>query len=337
MEKIRLGLASPGIWGSNIIKASKESSSVEIVACSSRRVETARKAAEAFGIKAVASYEDLLAEDIQGVIIASPHSEHLGQTWLAAQAGKHVLIEKPIANTAKEAKKMVAACEKAGVVLSIGHSQRRLAGPRTLKRLFESGEYGNPVNAVAYVGLQGIDMYGTNHWLLNGETNPGGSLYMMGVHFVETFQYLIGSITSVGGMVVRDLKGTTIPEIAGGIFQFEKPCLGYLGSHYIAPYNSTASFYCEKAIFHMEKFGRELYIQDSAFPTIERRPFPLDATPYDNPVLEELEEFGLCIREGKQPETGAVEAISALAAVQGLMVSAKEHRMIDLAEIIAKY
>lgn len=337
MEKIRLGLASPGTWGSNIIKASKNSKYVEIVACSSRRMETAKKAAAEFGIKAVETYEDLLAEDIQGVIIASPHSEHLGQTLLAAEQGKHVFIEKPIANTSKEANEMIQFCEKSGVALSIGHSQRRLPGPRTLKRLFDSGEYGNPVNAVAYVGLEGIDMYGLGHWLLNAATNPGGSLYMMGVHFVETFQYLIGPIKRVGGMVQRDLKGTTIPEVAGGIFEFEKPCLGYLGSHYIAPYNSTATFYCEKAIFHMEKFGRELWIQDSPFPTIERRLFPMDDTPYGDPVLEELEEFGLCIREGKQPETGPKEALLALAAVQGLMVSAKEGRMISLEEIIKNY
>lgn len=336
-KKIRLGLMSPGTWGANIIKSAMNSSSVEIVACASRTIQTAEKAAEEFGIHALASYDELLASDIDGVVIASPHSEHLPQTLLAAKYGKHVLIEKPIANTAAEAKKMIEACNAANVVLSIGHSQRRLPGPRTLKRLIESNSYGNPVNAVAYVGLDGVDMYGLGHWLLENDTNPGGSLYMMGVHFVETFQYLLGPIKKVGGMVKRDIKGTSIPEIAGGIFEFENPCLGYLGSHYIAPYNSTASFYFEKAIFHMEKFGRELWIQDSAFPNIERRPFKMDDTQYGDPLLEELEEFALCIKEGKKPETGAEEALKALAVVEGIMVSASESRMIEIKEIIENY
>jgi predicted dehydrogenase len=337
MEKLRLGIMSPGTWGKNIIKSCRKSENVEIVACASRTYETARRVAEENSIIAAASYSDLLAMDIDGVIIASPHDEHYPRTLEAAAAQKHVLIEKPIANTVQEAKNMAKACGEAGVVLSVGHSQRRLPGPRTLKRVLMSGEYGRALNVTAHVGLDGITMYGLNHWLLDGQKNPGGSLYMMGVHYVETFQYLLGSIKQASGLVIRNLKGTTIPEVASGLFQFETTCLGYLGSHYIAPYTSTASFYLEKAIFHMEKFGRELYIQDSPFPTIERRPFPLDATPYNDPVLEELEEFATCVRTGEAPETGANEAILALAGIRALMISAEQNRPISLNEIIERY
>ncbi|MCK9287669.1 MAG: Gfo/Idh/MocA family oxidoreductase [Sphaerochaetaceae bacterium] len=337
MKELRLGLMSPGTWGKNIIKSCQKSGAVEIVACASRRYETALKASEEFGITAAKSYEELLKMDIDGVIIASCHDEHYARTLEAAKAGKHVLIEKPIANTIQEAKLMAQACDDANVVLSVGHSQRRLPGPRTLKRLFESGEYGSVVNALAYVGLQGIDMYGLGHWLLDGKKNPGGSLYMMGVHFIETFQYLMGPIEKATGFTVTGMKGTTIPEAASGVFAFKNKSLGYLGSHYIAPYNSTASFYCEKAIFHMEKFGRELYIQDSPFPTIERRTFPLDPNPYNDPVYEELEEFAMCIETGKKPETGAAEAILALAGIRALMISSQEQRTLTLEEIIERY
>jgi len=337
MEQIRLGIMSPGTWGRNIIRSSQKSDRVRVVACASRSFGSAQKAADEFGIKAVKTYGDLLKEDIRGVIIASPHDEHCARTLEAARAGKHVFIEKPIANTVREAKEMAAACSESGLTLSIGHSQRRLPGPRTLKRLISTGEYGTPVNAGAYVGLRGVDMYGLGHWLLDGKKNPGGSLYMMGVHFVETFQYLLGPMKKASGFMLEGLKGTTIPEVAGGIFEFEARCLGYLGSHYIAPYNSTASIYLEKAIFHMEKFGRELFIQDSTFPTIERRPFPLDPTPFNDPVQEELVEFADCISAGKKPETGAVEAILALAGIRALMISARENRPVSVEEIIDKY
>jgi predicted dehydrogenase len=337
MKQIRLGLACPGTWGRNIIEASRDSEKVKITACASRSPATAEKAAKDFGIEAVSSFDELLKRDIQGVVIACPHHLHYEQTLAAAAAGKHVLIEKPIANTVREAKDMAAACAAAKVVLSVGHSQRRLPGPRTLKRILAEGTYGRPVNASAYVGLRGLDMYGPKHWLLDGGMNPGGSLYMMGVHFIETFLYLLGPIRKVSGFLVEGSFGTTIPEIAGGIFEFEKRCLGYLGSHYVAPYNSTASIYFEKAIFHMEKFGRELYIQDSPFPTIERRPFPLDATPFGNPVREELEEFAACIESGKAPETGPEEAIAALAGIRGIMISARQNRPVTIEEIVERY
>lgn len=333
MSKLRLGLMSPGTWGKNIIKSSYNSENVEIVVCASRRFESAKSVADEFDILAAKDYQSMLEMDIDGVIIASPHDEHYQRTLDAAAAKKHVLIEKPIANTVQEAKEMAQACEKAQVVLSVGHSQRRLPGPRTLKRIIDSGEYGAPLHATAHVGLDGVEMYGLEHWLLTGKHNPGGSLYMMAVHYAETFQYLIGPMQQASGFVLRDLKGTTIPEFASGVFKFERDCLAYIGSHYIAPYTSTASIYLEKAIFHMEKFGRELYIQDSPFPTIEQRPFPLDEMLYTDPVLEELEEFAQCIREGKKPETGAPEAIDALAAIRALMRSGESGKFVSLAEI----
>jgi predicted dehydrogenase len=185
--------------------------------------------------------------------------------------------------------------------------------------------------------LMGISMYGPQHWLLDDTANPGGSLYMMGVHFTETFQYLMGPIRQVSGFVVRNTAGTTIPEIAAGVFEFEGNCLGYLGSHYVAPYNSTSSIYCEKGIFHLEKFGRELFLQEAPFPKIERQVFPMDATPFGNPVCEEIEEFADCINGLRKPETGPEEAMAALAAVRGIIISAREKRPISIQEIIEHY
>lgn len=335
-EPVRLGLMCPGTWGKSILEAARGSQKVRITVCASRTSLTAEKAAQEYGIRAAGGFEELLREEIDGVVIACPHHLHHEQTIAAARAGKHVLIEKPIANTVREAREMAGACRQAGVVLSVGHSQRRLAGVRTAKRMIASGAHGQPMNATAYAGLRGVDMYGLGHWLLDGDKNPGGSLYMMGVHFTETLQYIIGPIRRVSGFAVRDFAGTTIPEVAVGIFEFRKKCLGYLGSHYVAPYNSFITIYCEKGTFYLEKFGRELYFQDSPFPKIERRPVTLDPVPFDSPLREELEELADCIRLGKKPETGADEAIAALAAIRGIMVSAAEGRPVTLEEIIER-
>jgi predicted dehydrogenase len=337
MEKIKLGLMSPGTWGRNILKSIEKSDKVKIIVCASRNKQSAEMAGKDFNLKVANSYNELLKEDISGVVLPTPHHLHYEQTLMAAEAGKHVFVEKPIANTIQEAKGMELSCEKAGVILMVGHLQRRLPGCRTAKRMISSGEYGLPINAIAYAGLQGVEMYGLGHWLLDGKLNPGGSLYMMGVHFTETLQYIMGPVKTISGFEVRNFAGTTIPEVAAGIFEFEKKRLGYLGSHYIAPYNSFITIYCQNGIFYIEKFGRELYFQDSHFPKIEKKEFKLDPTPCENPIQEELEEFADCINGIRKPETGAKEAIAALAAIRGMMISAKEKRTVTLEEIIEKY
>jgi len=204
MEKIKLGLMSPGIWGRNILKSSKYSNKIEIVVCASRSKETAKKTGKEFNLKVVDTYNDLLNEDIKGVLLPTPNHLHCEQTLAAAKAGKHVFVEKPIANTIEEAKKMDHACKDAGVVLVVGHSQRKMPGCRTVKRLITSGKYGLPINAIACLGLRGVEMYGLGHWLLNGKLNPGGSLYMMGVHATETLQYIMGPIKNINGFEVRN-------------------------------------------------------------------------------------------------------------------------------------
>jgi len=78
-------------------------------------------------------------------------------------------------------------------------------------------------------------------------------------------------------------------------------------------------------------------LQESHFPKIEKKKITLDPTLYKNPVHEELEEFADCIMGTKEPETGAKEAIAALAAIRGIMISAKEKRPITLEEVIEKY
>jgi predicted dehydrogenase len=219
----------------------------------------------------------------------------------------------------------------------VGHSQRKMPACRTVKRLIDSGKYGLPINAIACLGLQGVEMYGVNHWLLNGKLNPGGSLYMMGVHATETMQYIMGPIKNIYGFEIRNIMGTSIPEVASGIFEFKEKRLGHLSSYYIAPYNSFIEVYCQKGIFYIGKFGRELYLQNSDFPKIERQEIALDHTIFKDPIHEELDEFADCILGIREPETGAKEAMFALAAIRGIMISAKERRLVSIEEIIKKY
>jgi predicted dehydrogenase len=332
VDKVKLGLMCPGVWGRTILDSTKEAQRVTITACASRKKDTAVTAAGKYDVKAVESFDRLLKEDIQGVVITCPHHLHAEYAIAAAEAGKHVFLEKPIANTVKEAFQIKRACSDSGVVLMVGHVQRRFAACRTAKRMIDSGDYGAPRSVIACAGMRGVEHYGLGHWLLDGVTNPGGSLDMMAVHFAETLQYLIGPIEVVSGFELREIAGTTIPEVAAGIFQFKNKCIGYLGSYYVAPYNSFLTIYCERAVFYIDKFGRELFLQESRFPTIERLPVKLDKTPFDNPIREQFEEFGKCILGNEEPETGADEAIAALAAIRGIMVSAQEGRPVSIEE-----
>src|SRR6266571_1215911 len=113
-----------------------------VVACDSN-AERARRRAEETGAEACLKYEEALArDDVEAVDLCLPHDLHEPVACAAAAAGKHVLVEKPIARNLAEADRMIAACADAGVHLMVAHCQRFSADRQTAKRLVDEGAIG---------------------------------------------------------------------------------------------------------------------------------------------------------------------------------------------------
>jgi len=111
----------------------------------------ARDAAATFGVPLLDSAEALLARsDIELVSICTPPQAHAALIEAAAAAGKHVLVEKPIATTLADADRAVASCRTHGVQLGVVHQQRAQSSTRALHQLAEAGAFGRPLLATAH-------------------------------------------------------------------------------------------------------------------------------------------------------------------------------------------
>src|SRR5262245_52951857 len=118
---IRAAIVGMGWWGRTLVEAVADSAQMRVVAGATRTVSPEVKAfAEAQKLTLVDTYEALLADpQIDAVVLATPHSLHAAQTIAAAQAGKHVICEKPFALTQADAEAAVAATAHAGVTLGL--------------------------------------------------------------------------------------------------------------------------------------------------------------------------------------------------------------------------
>ena len=116
-----------------------------LAAVCSRELERARDFGDRFGFSRVYdSYQSLLLDDtIDVVYLCTPHSLHAEQSIAAAQAGKHVLVEKPMAMSRREAETMVEASEKAGIVLGVGFHLRHHPAHKETHRLITEGSLGS--------------------------------------------------------------------------------------------------------------------------------------------------------------------------------------------------
>lgn len=127
--------------------------------------------------------------DIDVVYVTTPNGLHHNNTVRAARAGKHVICEKPMANTAKEGQEMVDACKKAGVKLLIGYRMHFEANTLEIVRMRNDGELGK---VKFFQGLSGFRIGDPTQWRLNRELAGGGSLMDIGVYSINGARYMVG-------------------------------------------------------------------------------------------------------------------------------------------------
>jgi UDP-N-acetylglucosamine 3-dehydrogenase len=151
VRRLRVGIAGLGAFGESHIRAYRALPHVEIAAVASRSPERAKAVAAQYGIPVwYGSHEELIADDtIDAVSVTTAESEHRGPAIMALQAGKHVLVEKPIASTLEDAAAIIAAAREATGILMPGHILRFEPKYASAREAAVRGELGRVVSIAA--------------------------------------------------------------------------------------------------------------------------------------------------------------------------------------------
>ena len=206
MQKIRLGIIGLGYIGKIHLRHSLKMPNVNLVAVSDLSKKALKKAKNAGIKKTFSNYEQLLNEpNIDAVIIALPTHLHLPCAIQAAEAGKHIFLEKPIARNLEEAKGIVAVAHKNSVKLMIGYPLRFNKSFRELKTKMESGTLGDVEIAYATFISSGPFFHrAESHtplpvpkWWFNRDLTGGGALIDLGSHIINLLRWYFGEITHI--------------------------------------------------------------------------------------------------------------------------------------------
>jgi len=226
MKKIRYGIIGYGGFAERAIApAIRTSPNSELVAVQKRSLAAAREKAQACGIPLAFDRPEDLARhgDVDAVFIASSNSRHLSDVLCAAAARKHVLVEKPIAMNADEARRMIAACAEQRVKLMVGHMVRLSPAIEWIKSFIKAGSIGT----VYHIKTEYIydARFSKRAWLFNRETAGGGPFFDVGVHCLDTMRFILDEeVVSVKGQMsplptAERTEGTAVVALrfAGGI------------------------------------------------------------------------------------------------------------------------
>lgn len=199
MDKIRFGLVGSGAIAPTHAQVLTRIKGAELKAVYSRSDAKGRELAEQFGCSFYADFEEMLQNgDIDAVAICTPSGRHADFAVQAAQAGKHVLVEKPLEISLERADAIIRACEQASVQLGVIFQRRFSPGVVRLKEMISQGKLGKISYAGCYAKLyRSQEYYDSGAWRGTWELDGGGVLMNQGIHYVDLLQYLAGPVTEV--------------------------------------------------------------------------------------------------------------------------------------------
>lgn len=283
------------------------------VCCDADAARAAERAEEVGGGEPVVltDYRAALArDDVDAVDLCLPHDLHAEVTIAAAEAGKHVLVEKPIARDLAEADAMIAACERAGVKLMVAHCQRFSAERQTAHRLVEEGAIGR-VYLMRTDHNQWVD-FPPGHWANDPAKLGGGAVAGSGVHHLDVLRWFCGEVSLVSAGYARNGLTPRSAEDAG-LVTFEHAD-GAISEATVVwtvprfPWYESFWIYGTGGILH--NVGG-LQIFDGAPRQGEFRPVPLDHDDLGG-FREEIRHFLTCVRDGVEPRMTGRDGRAAL-------------------------
>jgi predicted dehydrogenase len=272
-----------GWWGRYIVESQRGGDAVRFIRGCDLDLDAAADFAGAMGLRLSADYADVLGDpDVRAIILTTPHAYHADQVVQAAQAGKHVFVEKPLALNRADAERAVDACAKAGVALGVGHERRFEPALIEIRRMVEEGELGTIMHAEANFSHDSMSKLNPGNWRLSPEHAPAAGMTAMGVHLTDSLIGMLGPVEHVYAETARRVMEAPGGDVVSAHLRFESGATGYINSILATPF-----------FMRLQVFGSNAWVE---------------ARDMARPEAEGVVRFTTC-RAGAGPETREIASI----------------------------
>ena len=341
---MNFGIIGTGMIGGFHAKAIAAMNGGRLIGAANRTREGAQAFAEQYSTNAYDSVEAMLADPaIDIVTIGTPSGAHFDPAMAAIEAGKHVIIEKPLEVTTERIDQMVAAAKATGVTLAAVLNRRFHPGMDAFKKAADSGRFGKLTSASAYIKwYRDQAYYDSAGWRGTCALDGGGALMNQSIHTIDALIYLAGPIKSVQAntacLAHTDIE---VEDIAVAIVEFKNGARGIIEG-------STCTWSKDGHPARVQLAGTEgsVFLADEAFETWDF----MNETDEDEAIRAQFmkgaeaglgasdptainfyqhqrnfEEVVSAIQEGREPSTGASEARKSVELIQAIYQSAQNN------------
>jgi len=314
VKQLGIAVIGTGFWGKNHARVFKELEETELIAVCDVDAERAKAVAKQFGAKPYMNAGKMLKrKEIEAVSICTWSTSLAKEALKALKAGKHVLVEKPMATNVKQAEKLLETAEKNGLHLTVGFLMRFIPGVQRVKKAIENKKIGELVCATAKRVSQWPERIG-----------DVGVVKDVAIHDIDIMRYLfdedpIAVYAKTGSMAHRKFE-----DYAQIMLTFEGGKSAFIESNWLTPYKTRILVVTgSEAIMKLDYITQELTIED-AKETLQPR------HPWQEPLKLELQHFANCVLKREKPLVTGMDGLKALRIAEAALKSSVKGRVIKL-------
>lgn len=330
-RKVRFAIVGCGKIARTHLKGIAAAEEAELAAVCDVVAENAEEVARQYGVRAYSSYEEMLRQgDIDVINICTPSGMHPQQTIMAAEAGKHVMSEKPMAIRLDDAARMIAAARKSGTKLASIFPRRMSPTSAYVKRLLEEGRLGKLSLCSGYVKFfREQSYYDRAGWRGTWAQDGGGAMMNQGIHTIDLLQWLAGPVDSLYGYAENVLRAIEVEDTAVVSLRFKSGALGSIEA-------TTTAFKQpdHRIVLHGERgtiilTGDEITTLDLMDEQVDIPEFaPFKVIPDGHAA--QIRDMALAVIEDREPVVNGEDSLHSLEIILGAYESQRKRQEIRL-------
>ncbi len=314
MKKLGVAVIGTGQWGKNHARVYKELQSTELIAVCDINMERAKTMADHYGVKAYSDSSEMLKNtQIEAVNVCTWSTLLAKEAQKALHAGKHVLVEKPMATTPQQAQQLVDTAEQNGLHLSVGFLMRFIPGLQQIRQSVLDKKFGELVCATAKRVSQWPERIG-----------DVGVVKDTAIHDIDVMNYIFNQYPTSVYAKMGSMRIKKFEDYAQIMLTYNDGKTAFIESNWLTPYKTRSlTATCSEAIMRLDYITQEFWIEQKT-ETLQPR------LPFQEPLKSELSHFVECIVEKKKPLVTGQDGVRALQIATAAIQSSAKNRAIQL-------
>jgi UDP-N-acetylglucosamine 3-dehydrogenase len=318
---IRLAVIGLGSMGKNHARVCSQLDNVDLVGVFDIKKDVSDLIAKKFNTESFMNYRDALNK-IDGVIIATPTVDHFNIAMDFLDSGKHVLIEKPICSTVKDAEKLVDKASELDLMLSVGHIERHNPVIKFIKDSLDKNHFGDIIS----INSKRASNY-------PGRIRDVGVIFDFGVHDIDVMRYLAGEVVNVYSQAGRYNKKIEFEDHANISLNFKNGIFGIVEVNWLTPVKiRKLQMTCSKNFVELDYINQSVDVSSSSFKNVDENNLYNTAIQYNRnhfslqksePLKNEIIDFVSSIENKRSPLVSGFDGLQAIKIAEAAVKSYK--------------